>query len=910
MTKRLKALLMSLIFSMSGAAAGEIHRDDWYLNQPDNNATIQLSGHRIEKNARTYIQDHQITENAGYYQYSFKGKPWYSVTYGLYNNVDEARKELKNLPQELLASDPWTLAFSEIQSRISTAENQSSPTATVMSSPAELKEAAAEKENTQNILPAPSISAADTTINHEIIRASALATQSANRENWYMEQPDNYATIQLSGYRSEIDARAFILKHRLTDNSGYFKSIFKGKPWYSVTFGLYNDINKAQEDIRNLPDSLVTKAPLPRLFADIKASITSTGEQAQLLAEGKDVSSPTQKSVSKKARVKQEKTPSTSPAKPANSAEQTNSFKSISSATGVTENKNLSLNFQDADIRAVINTVSQITGKNFIIDPRVKGKVTLVSGRNLDPDTIYKVFLSVLDVHNIVAIDSNGLTKLIPKAVAKQSPTPTSFGKPELLGDEQITEIYKLKHGSVRDIVPILKPLLPPTSHFAAHGPSNTIILTDTASNIQRILAIIEKLDLEESVGDTRVIYLRHAQAKNVAALLTDLISSYQKSGDSKLKAKVSIQPHEATNALVIHAEEQEMQVIRKIIAQVDIRRAQVFVEAIIAEVSEDRLGQLGISWDGTNVNSNGQFSGATEYDIGSGGLRLGFLSGFLTNLTGVRVPEFQLVLHALRSDNESNVLSTPNLLTLDNEEAEIRVAQEVPFITGQFTTNVTTAQPAPPAGQPGAIVNPFQTIERKDVGLILKIKPQINEGSTVRLEISEELSNISPTRIAGASDLITNKRIVKSTVVVDDGQTIVLGGLILDDLSNTVDGVLGLSNVPFIGGLFRTKQKKLRKINLMLFIKPTIVRSKSDLVGFTERKYGAMRELQIDANSRSEYLIRDLKPTVMPPLDGTAEDVPVPASSKEKRKWWQPNPEPADECSHLSDVNIYCDDF
>jgi general secretion pathway protein D len=250
-------------------------------------------------------------------------------------------------------------------------------------------------------------------------------------------------------------------------------------------------------------------------------------------------------------------------------------------------------------------------------------------------------------------------------------------------------------------------------------------------------------------------------------------------------------------------------------------------------------------------------------------------------------VPEFNIILHALRTDSESNILSTPNLLTLDNEEAEIRVAQEVPFITGQFTTDVTNTPSTPVAGA-SPIVNPFQTIERKDVGLILKIKPQVNAGNTIRLEISEELSNISPTRVLGAADLITNKRIVKSTVVVENGQTVVLGGLILDDLSNTVDGVLGLSSIPVIGGLFRNKQKKQRKLNLMLFIKPTIIRSKTDLVGFTERKYGSMRERQSEANDRSEYLIRDLTPSVMPPLYERAEIIPIeqfipPDEKKEK---------------------------
>ena len=568
----------------------------------------------------------------------------------------------------------------------------------------------------------------------------------------------------------------------------------------------------------------------------------------------------------------------------------------------------LTLNFQDADIHALINAVSKITGKNFIVDPRVKGKVTLVSSEELGPEQIYEVFLSVLDVHNIVAVEADGLVKLLPKAVSKQVPTPIKYGKTGISGDQQLTEVFQLKHGSVRDIVPILKPLLPPTSHFAAHGPTNTIIITDTAANINRILEIVNKLDQADTVGDTHVIYLQHAQAEDIVGLLTDLIASYQKTNDPKApQQKISIQAHEATNALVIHAQDDQIKVIRSIISQLDIRRAQVFVEAIIAEINEDRLGQLGISWEGTNVNSNGQISGGTEYDIGQGGLRLGFLSGFVTSLTGDRVPAFNIVLHALRSDSESNILSTPNLLTLDNEEAEIRVAQEVPFITGQFTTDVTNTAVNPGVGA-SPIVNPFQTIERKDVGLILKLKPQVNAGNTIRLEISEELSNISQTRVQGASDLITNKRTVQTTVVVENGQTVVLGGLILDDLQNTVDGVLGLSSVPIIGGLFRNKQKQQRKLNLMLFVKPTIIRSKSDLVGFTERKYGSMRDRQVDANGRSEYLIRGLTPTVMPPLNENPEIKPIEQviSSDEKEKN-QPLDTDDEECSYHPDSENPC---
>ena len=229
-----------------------------------------------------------------------------------------------------------------------------------------------------------------------------------------------------------------------------------------------------------------------------------------------------------------------------------------------------------------------------------------------------------------------------------------------------------------------------------------------------------------------------------------------------------------------------------------------------------------------------------------------------------------------------------------------------MPFITGQFTTDVTNTAVAPAVGV-SPIVNPFQTIERKDVGLILKLKPQVNAGNTIRLEISEELSNISQTRVQGASDLITNKRIVKSTVVVESGQTVVLGGLILDDLQNTVDGVLGLSSIPVIGGLFRNKQKQQRKLNLMLFIKPTIIRTKSDMVGFTERKYGAMRDRQIEANDRSEYLIRGLTPSVMPPLNENPEITPIGEviSPDEKAKVLAQDDD--EECSYHPDSENPC---
>lgn len=601
----------------------------------------------------------------------------------------------------------------------------------------------------------------------------------------------------------------------------------------------------------------------------------------------------------------------------------------------------ITLNFQDVDIRALINTVSEITGRNFIVDPRVKGQVTVVSGSPLDADQIYEVFLAVLTVHNFSAVPSGGVTKIIPNNIVKQEPTPTSYGETPVEGEEQVTQVYKLKHASVQELVPILRPLLPPTSHFAAHAPSNTLVFTDTRANVRRILDVIGRMDLPDRGSNVRVVFLDHARATDLVTVLSQLAnnfnvpqgegaqrarqisvqadeatnaviinapdSEYQllqavvdqldverptqkdihvmyleyakatdlvdilnqvseglietEGGQQAVERRITVQADESANALVIHARPKEFQSIETVIKQLDIKRKQVFVEAIIAEVSFNKAADLGIEWRATSndVTSGGEVTGSTDFTDISGGLTLGFINQFIVNATGAVVPDLEVILRALRSDSHTNILSTPNLLTLNNEEAEIVVGQEVPFVTGQFTTPVTGGE------QEDGGVNPFQTIERRDVGLSLKITPQINAGNTITMEVEQEISNVSETTVQGASDLITDERRINATVQVDSGQIVVIGGLIRDDVLDTVEWVPVLGRIPIIGELFKRKQKSAVKTNLMVFLRPKIVEDAASMAESTRKKYDYMRDLSQDSQPGTRNIIHRRKPPVLP---------------------------------------------
>nr|VFJ49633.1 MAG: general secretion pathway protein D [Candidatus Kentron sp. DK] len=575
----------------------------------------------------------------------------------------------------------------------------------------------------------------------------------------------------------------------------------------------------------------------------------------------------------------------------------------------------ITLNFKDADIGAVISTVSRATGKNFLVDPRVKGTVTVVSSLPMEKEELYQVFLSILEIHGFAAVPSGNVIKIIPNAIAKQTAIPTNLGpSTTATGDEVVTRIVSLDRVAATSVVSLLKPLMHQTGHAAAVPGSNILILSDRAANLDRLTRVIrridkasdEKVDIiplknalasdvvkvlnslqpkgagegarmqvmmiadertnsilmegertarlrmrsiiahldapQESGGNTHVIYLRYAKAKDLVPVLTGVIKeeTQGKPASGAMKPVFNIQADEATNALVITAPPTEMSVIREVIGKLDIRRAQVLVEAIIAEVSNDLSAELGVRWQ-TNTPTSGGFASSafsTEFNALGTGLNLGFY----------RQGDLRALLRLLASDTKSNVLSTPSLVTMDNEQAEIVVADNVPFITGEYTTNTTVSTNGNP-------VNPFRTIQREDVGLTLKVKPQINEGSTIKLEVEQEVSNVVPGP-DDATDLTTRKRSIKTSVMVEDGQLIVLGGLIDDDISETQSKVPLLGDIPILGLLFRATRTEKRKRNLMVFLRPRILRdiNTADIASY--RKYNKVRALQMDLQKQGIFLL------------------------------------------------------
>ena len=615
----------------------------------------------------------------------------------------------------------------------------------------------------------------------------------------------------------------------------------------------------------------------------------------------------------------------------------------------------ITLNLKDADIRALISTVSKFTGKNFIIDPRVKAKVTVVSANTLTPEAVYEVFLSVLQVHGYAAVPTGSVIKIVPEVNAKQGPLPLSGKNDTFPDDELITKIIRLDHVPASQLVPILRPLVPQQGHLAAYNPTNTLIITDHAGNIQRLLKIIAGVDrpdsdeleiiplkhasaselvrilnslnaggtakdatnkiklaaddrtnsilvtgdrssrlkiratityldtpLEDGGGNTHVIYLKYAKAENLVKILTGLKEQTNKTAASKVKTapvKVTsgsvisqnaiIQGDEETNALIITADPNTVKNLKAVIRQLDIRRAQVLVEAIIAEITTNNNKELGVGFavDGTNRESGALPAGISNF-AGVGDLLLSVATGTApTSLpsglsfglggesgSGVR---YGALLRALQTDQNTNILSTPNIVTLDNEEAELIVGQNLPFVTGSFTGTGST--------NPN---NPFQTIERQDVGLTLKVTPQINEGDTVQMVIEQEVSSVIPGTIE--QGIATRKRAIKTSVLVDDGGILILGGLIADEVSDTESKVPLLGDIPVIGFLFRTENTTKSKQNLMVFLRPTILRDHKDATFVTNEKYSHLRGVESGAYNEEDGsfgLLPDAAPR-LPPIE------------------------------------------
>lgn len=543
------------------------------------------------------------------------------------------------------------------------------------------------------------------------------------------------------------------------------------------------------------------------------------------------------------------------------------------------QNGNITLDFENVELRDLIRFMAETTNRNFIVDPKVGGKVTIISPRPVPTGEALSIFEGLLAASGF-AIVPNGpeVWRIIPSKQASQSPLDVigvlNGGSPR--PSQLITRLVRLKHVSAKSIMPALEPLLGSNSILSAYQPNNTLLLTDRAANVKRILKIIDELDhaADDRLRAIDIVYLRNADAPALAAVLNDMIngSDNESSSDNRLalaafRGNVSVVADSSTNALLISAEPGDMDTLKDVIEKLDIRRLQVYLEALIMEVSSDAMNQFGIEWRATSTLSGdagiAPFGGSTfglgSNDLASNPLALpqGFsfgMSGGTISFRGQEYANIGMLVRALRSDNRINILSTPQLLTLDNEEAEIIVGDNVPFITGSYTS-----------GSDGA-ANPFQTITREDVGLTLRIRPQIAENGMVRLNMYQEISSIAAQ--AGAADLITRKRSLKTTVMVPNDNMIALGGLIRDDVTSTNQEVPCLANFFGAGELFKSSATQNTKTNLMVFIRPRIINNFGYLDKLSRDKYLQLRDMQIKAPATGSKFVPQIKqqePSVVP---------------------------------------------
>ena len=628
-------------------------------------------------------------------------------------------------------------------------------------------------------------------------------------------------------------------------------------------------------------------------------------------------------------------------------------------------------NFVNAEIESVIKAVGAYTDVTFIIDPRVKGTLTLASEKPLGKAQALQLLNSMLRMQGYAVVSGNGYSKVVPEADAKLQggvAVSSSAG-----GNQITTHVFHLKHEAAATLVPVLRPLISPNNIINANPGNNTLVITDYADNLLRLGRIIASLD-SPATGNLEVIALQYAIANDIAAMVNRLMQQSAGAGatpdsgrtvmsDSRtntvivsassaaranlaksLIAKLDqpttqpgnvhvvylknaeatklaltlravmaadtsspaaaiaspqaavqnqlqtggaggfIQADASTNTLIITASEPVYRNMRGIISQLDARRAQVYIEALIVEVDASKLAEFGVQWGVLGGGVNGSGGAATSFSTGGnnptggnnlanqaaanlapGGVPLtpgnGLSLGFFSSKMGMGA-----LVHALESDSKTNILSMPNLVTLDNEEAKIMVGQNVPFITGQYTT---------PASAGAAGVNPFQTVERKDIGLTLKVKPQISQGGTVKMAIYQETSSISPT--VNAAGLITSKRSIDTNVLVDDGQIVVLGGLIDDNLQDNEDQVPGLGSIPWLGNLFKYRSRIHNKTNLMVFLRPTVIRNDEQSGDLASDRYEYIRAAEIKNKPDDTVLMPTMAAPLLPELkDGKLIDGPL----------------------------------
>ena len=576
------------------------------------------------------------------------------------------------------------------------------------------------------------------------------------------------------------------------------------------------------------------------------------------------------------------------------------------------------LNYRNADLEEVVEAVGRAIGKNFVIDPAVgmDQKFTLVGSSPMSPEAFYQAFLSMLSAHGIVAVPSGPVIKLSPDRTLRIL---AEVPEGELRSNELQTRVLPVANVDAQTLVPILRPLLSPGAHLAAHAPTNVVILSDRGSNLNRVERVVKRIDLRNdqpievipleyasardlvavlsdigevsgasygvAVADdrtnsillsgeknrrlemrallahldtplvegdtTRVRYLNYANAESLAATL---FIQFADEGNTENKVKVSAD--EDTNALIIDAPPDTLRRMLAVVDQLDIRRAQVLVEVLIAEINAERATQLGVNWaayDPKRVLGSTDFpaSGSSLRELVAGSLSdtdqgralagqaLGPGAGFAVGRVRDEGFSFAALISAVENTAGANILGTPMLVTLDNQKAEFSVGQTVPFITGSYASS--GINPSSADGQ----IRPFTTVDRGEVGLRLTITPQINQGDAVRLEIEQTLSELAPS-VAGAVDLVTNTRALKTAVIVEDGGTLVLGGLIQEKVRENRQAVPLLGRLPLIGGLFRASSESREKTNLMLFIRPTILRDSAQADAATNAKYNYLRRQQL----------------------------------------------------------------
>jgi general secretion pathway protein D len=628
------------------------------------------------------------------------------------------------------------------------------------------------------------------------------------------------------------------------------------------------------------------------------------------------------------------------------------------------DTRQITMNFKDAELEAVVQFISELTGKNFILDDKIKGKVTVISPAKLSPDEAYQVFQAILNVKGFTIVPAGRVNKIVLSRDAKQSNIET-VREPTDPGDRFVTRILPLTYVDAEAIASTLSPLVSKDSSVVAYAATNTLILTDSYSNIQRLVDIIESLDVEtvdtvleilrlkyassevmaknisqivtekgrtarrkaptrgkanvqvqaenvavKIIADSRtnalvviadpdtmaevktmvaaldveipsgsgkinVYYLKYADAENVASVLTSISKSAgtktrpgQKPTASKAQATapvefeepVQITADKATNSLVIIANPQDYETLRGVIEKLDVRRPQVLVEALIVEMSYEKSLELGVEWRTVDDPTGGNVSGFVNQSFGAGlnsvasggplaapgGLSLGVVKGVI-EFGGVQFLNVGALVNALQTSGDVNVLSTPSLLTTDNEESEIVVSDNIPFKTSEkFDSNG----------------NPISTFEYRDVGLTLRFTPQINEDDFVKLKLYEEISQVLSTATGGSTNApSTTRRTAQTTVVAQSGSTIVIGGLIKDDTEVTTSSVPCLGNLPLVGYLFRSTSDKVTKKNLLLFLTPHIINDTQDIESLTRdrrRRFEGRMDLESAAPRTSAEKLRE----------------------------------------------------